>query len=86
MAKTKKQPFHEVILGEMKDRIPKVSWSQLAENELIMLGNIFKQAKLPSDKLSNIIAEIEQWAEKLSDYRERTSRKYLENLAAELKA
>lgn len=81
-----RKPFHEVIIGEMKETAKLVAASAGAEDQMKCFGDIFRKAILPKDKKSEIADAIRTLAKNFPNMSNDTAsaQHYLEALAEDI--
>ncbi|KKP74987.1 MAG: hypothetical protein UR79_C0002G0080 [Candidatus Campbellbacteria bacterium GW2011_GWD1_35_49] len=81
----KKQPFHEVILGKMREQIEHLPTAQ-AEADMRKYGTILRESKLPSDKIDEIVIAIALMNQSIPEHYDTKAKNYLKKLTAKITA
>ncbi|OGD69375.1 hypothetical protein A2811_00825 [Candidatus Campbellbacteria bacterium RIFCSPHIGHO2_01_FULL_34_10] len=83
--KNGKKPFHEVILGKMREQIEHLPMAQ-AEADLRKYGTILRESKLPVDKVDEIVVALSVIWHSVPRSYDTKAEKYLEKLIIEITA
>ncbi|OGD70309.1 hypothetical protein A3I18_01375 [Candidatus Campbellbacteria bacterium RIFCSPLOWO2_02_FULL_35_11] len=81
----KTSPFHEVILGKMREQIEHLPTAQ-AEADLRKYGTILRESKLPGDKIDEIVVALSVMEQSVSECHDTKAKKYLKKLIAGITA
>jgi hypothetical protein len=83
--KNGKKPFHEVILGKMREQIEHLPTAQ-AEADLRKYGTVLRESKLPGDKVDEIVVALSVIWHSVPKCHDTKANKYLEKLITEISA